>query len=185
MAKSAASYGIVAVEEFRVVMDGKQQTVKSDETYHIGEVQPLTLTSLYPMNERRFDLIPWAYKPATDAQIASGNYRTVRKGETVYNLATDNDGNARPRTLTAKQLVQLVSDAMAATAENIIRECDMVGMHYTCQPLVEWSAESRNARKGSNSSVTNRKNRHGRNDDKATAAKAARAAKRASGRAAK
>ena len=181
MAKQNASYGIATREVFRVVVDGKQNTVTSEFDYHIGEVRPLTLTSLYPANVRQFHLIPWAYKRATDAQIASGNYRIVRKGDTTYTLATDKDGNCRPLTLTSKQLVQLVSDALQTCATSLIREGNMVGMHFEVQPIIEWSATSKAARKGSNNTDTNRKNRHGRNA-KADAAKQARAAKRAATR---
>lgn len=176
---NAAFYSIVSVEDYRYVSDGKQHRDTNEVLYRIGELDSINLVTLYPRMERRYDLIPWAYKPATPAQIKSGNYRVAMRNGVTYYLATDKDGNCYPRTLNGKQLVTLVAEALTTCAGTILRDNDMVGLHVTYQPQVDWSAETRTTRKGS--SKPNRKNRHGRND-KADTAKQARAAKRAATR---
>lgn len=178
----SAFFSIVGNEHFRYVNQTthKQEAADNEITYRIGEIDPITVTSLYPVNEQRFDIIPWAYKPATQKQIESGNYRNVTKNGVVYTLATDNDGNTRPLVLTGRDIVRLVADAMADAATYIVREHDMVGLHVTYIPQTDWSVTTGSVRKGASN---NRKNRHGRNDNAtAKAAKAARATARAAAR---
>lgn len=183
MSRSDASFIIHEHEHYRFTdTNGKRVSADNGNTYIIGEVDALDLTTLYPDTANTFNDVPWAYRPATRAHIKSGNYRIVRKNGETYTLATNKDKQPYPLTLDGRKLVQLIADAMETAAANVCRENGIHGLHVTYTPEMDWSTKSNGVRKGASDGM-NRKNRHGRNDKaNAQAAKAARAEKRAASR---
>lgn len=160
--------------------DGKQRTGTEETVWFIGREKDIRPLDFIPVSEQRFDLSPWAYKPASAAHVRNGNTREIVKNGVSYLLATDKDGAPIPATYTAPQMVKLMCDALSDGAAEYLDGSGVVGYSVTFTPVANWQTASKGAKL---SQAHNRKNRHGRKDS--AASKQARATARKNARTSK